>query len=343
MAERASSETDLLIDFLLSLRLDRARAFLRKSELPISGTRAELRARLREALDTGALDIDALVLYLDEVEPWGKQHVLVYRPRQERPRAWADPSSAERTLRASDLAELVGRAVPLALPESLRVSAITPDERGFSILAVESRAHREHVEELDRTERVSDGRTIEYRAYEQVISRGIVLFRWDMPSNRATLHITQAASGYSYDDAETRFQQLVEDVIPFDMFPRRDLRRTIRNLYDQEAAGLAEARSHRYRYRTAGGREIDIASPTADDSVLGEAPTDDAMRALAPRTTGRSGNFYWLAGTGPTPNRNPIEREQHVTILGADGRVHFMTPSSQEIVTYVVDRVRALS
>lgn len=337
------TEHELLIDFLISLRLDRSRAFLQRHGLAAYGTRADLRERVSQALDEDRIDTDSMVLFLDEVEPWGKQHVLVYRASARRPRGWADPAEARRTLAAGVLGDLVDQPLPLVLPETLRVSSIRTHDRGFSVLAVESRAHTEHVEGLDHTERTTDGRTIEYRAYEQIITRGILLFRWDMLNESVTLHITQASSGYSYDEAEERFQQVVGDAVPFDRFDRRDLRRAIRSLYNQEVGGDGEARSHRYRYRTPGGRDIDISSPTADDSVLGEAPVDDAMRAVAPRTAGRSGNFYWLAGSGPTPDRNPIPSEQHITIIGEDGRVHFMTPSSEEVVIYVVNRIRALS
>src|SRR5581483_4754957 len=125
-------------------------------------------------------------------------------------------------------------------------------DRGLTVLAVERREYEERLrdaegEPVERVEHSETGRTIVYRAYERVVSRGIVLFRWDMVDGSANLHVMQATSQYSYDEAEARFRALVAGAIPFDRFERRDLRRAIRKLYDQEADGAGEARSHRYR------------------------------------------------------------------------------------------------
>ena len=68
------------------------------------------------------------------------------------------------------------------------------------------------------------------------------------------------------------------------------------------------------------------------------------MANLAGAVTGRIGNFFWLPRTGPTPANNPIvTRDLHVVVLAGDSRVHFMVPSTQESITYVVQRLRALS
>src|SRR5581483_7741069 len=155
MASADPADRDLLIDFLISLRLDRVRTFLQQNGVAHSGTRPELRDRLAEALDDGSVTTDAIVLFLDDVEPWGKQHVLVYRAPARKPTHWTDPARARRTLLAGTLGELVDQPLPLVLPETLRVSSIRTHSRGFSVLAVESRAHTERVEELDRMTRTS--------------------------------------------------------------------------------------------------------------------------------------------------------------------------------------------
>jgi hypothetical protein len=341
--ENSNSERDLLIEYLVSLRLDRARDFLRRSELPSSGTRVDLRERLQEGFDRGDITTGSLILFLDEVEPWGKQHVLFYdAPRNSR--GWSSPEAVREELQRSELRNLIDEPLPLALPEALSISSVRVDDRGVSILAVERRDHVERVETLDPPpEQFSDGRLVEYRAYERVVTRGIVLFRWDMINGSAALHISQGTTAYSYDDAEARFQRLVGGVMPIDQFARRDLRLAIRRLYDQEVAGDGEVRSHRFRYRSAMGRDVDIASPTAAVSVLGESFIDQALSLVASRSAGRIGNFYWLSRKGPVPTSNPIPREQHVVVLGEEGRVHFMTASSEPIVSYVLQRLRALS
>jgi hypothetical protein len=344
MEEIPLSERELLIDYLVGLRLDRARTFLRRADLSPYGTRADLRERLREELERGRVDTDSLILFLDEVEPWGRQHVLVYDPSATLPSGWDTPNAVREKLLRTELRGLIDEPAPLALPDELSISSVRIDDRALSIMAVERRDHVERIEALDPLpQRLEDGRLLEYRAYQRVVSRGIVLFRWDMVNRSATLHISQGTTAYSYDDAEQRFQRLVGEFVPIDRFGRRDLRPAIKELYDQEVAGNGEARSHRFRYRSALGRDVGIASPTAAESVLGEAFIDQALSLVASRSAGRIGNFYWLTGTGPVPASNPIPREQHVVVLGEEGRVHFMTASSEAIVSYVLQRLRALS
>src|SRR5207244_11969005 len=97
----------------------------------------------------------------------------------------------------------------------------------------------------DRVEVDPAGRTIELLAYVHVVTRGLLTFRWDLLTNTAALHITQAGSGYNYEDAEQRFAQLVEPFLAFDRFSRTDLQRLIRRLHELAQAGTPEARPHR--------------------------------------------------------------------------------------------------
>lgn len=187
-----------------------------------------------------------------------------------------------------------------------------------------------------------DGRVIEFRAYFHVVTRGLLTLRWDLLTNTAALHITQGSSGYSYDDAEGRFARLVQPFLAFDRFQRTDLNRLIRRLHELEQAGTPEARSHRLGYQSRGGRIIEAASPTRRDSVTGEAGIDGALTTIAGESRGRLGNFYWLADASPDRNVNPLSADLHIIVVANESRVNFMVPSSREIVTYVLQRIRAL-
>ena len=65
------NERDLLVDVLLGLRVDRVREFMDSVELPRSGTKAELRECVEEALLSDVFSLNILIDYLDRVEPWG--------------------------------------------------------------------------------------------------------------------------------------------------------------------------------------------------------------------------------------------------------------------------------
>jgi hypothetical protein len=127
-----------------------------------------------------------------------------------------------------------------------------------------------------------------------------------------------------------------------DRFQRSDLHRLIRKLHELERAGTPEARSHRLGHRSRGGRNIEAASPTFRDSVTGEAGIDAALASIAGASTGRLGNFYWLANVEPNGNANPLPGDLHLIVVANESRVNFMVPSSREAVTYVLQRIRAL-
>jgi len=337
-----NSEQQTLLTFLLTLRLDRVREFLGRHALPKYGNRADLRCRLEENLANGAITIVDIVDFLDEVEPWSKQHVFIYDGGDGLVEDWRDADAARARLEEAGVAELLDERLPLVLPEELTLSSVRLEQGRFvTITAVERRDYRERDSSRDRIEEV-DGRIVELRAYVHVVTRGLLRFRWDLLTNTATLHVTQGASGYVYDEAEARFAQLVQPFLAFDGFRRTDLQRLIARLHELEQAGTPEARSHRLGYRSRGGRNIEAASPTRRDSVTGEAPIDQALAAIAGESTGRLGNFYWLANASPDGNDNPLPDDLHLIVVATESRVNFMVPSSREIVTYVLQRIRAL-
>src|SRR5438552_3595876 len=73
-----NEEQRALLTFLLALRLDRVREFLGRHGIARYGNRADLRERLKGNLHAGTITIVDLVDFLDEVEPWSKQHVFLY-------------------------------------------------------------------------------------------------------------------------------------------------------------------------------------------------------------------------------------------------------------------------
>jgi hypothetical protein len=169
--------------------------------------------------------------------------------------------------------------------------------------------------------------------------------RWNIATRAAALHISEGFGRYDYDDALARFGALVSGFIDFGRFARKDVGKAIRDLHAAERAGAGEVRSHRVGYGTRGGRTVEATSPSMNISVVGEQVVDDAMEDVAVVSTGRIGNFFWLPGVGPAPARNPLteRRGLHVIVIAGSGRVHFMVPSNEESVTYVLQRIRALS
>lgn len=339
----SAEEQQALIDFVLALRKSHIQEFLKQVELPKSGTKQELRDRLQEALDEGNLTYGLLVDSLDSVAPWGKQHVFLYHGPRGDVEAWKDPDHTQRLLKQHRLGKLFNARLPLILPEKLTISSVMHEDGRLRITAVEKREYSERTPEHDEEKMSKSGETITLKAYMHHLTRTLAAFEWDLNANVAMLQITQLQMDGDYEEVAEHFFQLVGPWLDIKQFGKVDLRPVIRALHEIERQGQAEARSHGIHYRSLRGRRISAHSPTPRDSVLGEGFIDDAMDSVRKNGVGHLGNFYWLAGIKPGPVANTLKGDAHVIIVGAKSRVNFPTPNNEDVVRYVLHRVRALS
>lgn len=339
----SAEEQQALIDFVLALRKSHIQGFLKQVELPKSGTKEELRGRLQEALDGGDLTYAQLVDLLDSVAPWGKQHVFLYRGPRNDVQAWKDPGHTERLLKQHRLGKLFNATLPLILPEKLTLSSVTHADGRLRVTAVEKREYTERTPEHDEEKETEGGERITFKAYVHHLTRTLAAFEWDVNANIATLQITQLQEEGDYEKLSEQFCQLVKPWLDIKQFSPVDLRPLIRTLPESENNGQAEASSHGIHYRSPRGRRVSAHSPSPRDSVRGEKFLDDAMDSVRKNGVGHLGNFYWLPKIKPGPAVNPLTGDVHVIIVGAKSRVNFPTPNTEDVVRYVLHRVRELS
>ncbi len=333
-----------LIDFVLSLKKSCVQDFLRQVEIPISGTKPELRERLEEALDDGQLTYEQVVSFLDSAAPWGKQHVFLYTGPRGDVRSWKDPNHVHQQLKQHRLGRLFNAQLPLILPERLTLSSIVQWDGRLRITAVQKHDYTERSPEHDDERETDNGATVILKAYMQHVSRTLVAFEWDLNANAAMLQITQLHSDTLYEEVAKEFFGLVAGWLDIEKsFGVVDVRRAIKKLHELEGNGKAEARSHGIHYRTLRGRRLSAQSPSPHDSVLGEDVIDNAMSSVAQKGVGHLGNFYWLPKIQPGPVANPLMGDAHVYIVGDKSRINFPTPNSEDVVRYVLHRVRELS
>jgi hypothetical protein len=338
----SAEEQQALIDFVLALRKSHIQDFLNQVELPKSGTKEDLRERLQDALDGGDLTYERLVDFLDSVSPWGKQHVFLYHGPGNDVQAWKDPDHVWGLLKQHRLGRLFNARLPLILPEKLTLSSVTHADGRLRVTAVEKRDYTERTPEHDEEKETESGDRITLKAYIHHLTRTLAAFEWDLNANVAMLQITQLQEDGDYEELAEQFTQLIKPWLDIKPFGAVDLRPVIRRLHEIEKNGQAETRSHGIDYRSLQGRRVSARSPSARASVLGEAFIDDAMDSVRKNSVGHLGNFYWLAGVKSGPAINPLTGEVHLIIVGAKSRVNFPTPNSEDVVRYVLHRMRAL-
>ena len=281
--------------------------------------------------------------FLDSMAPWGKQHVFLYSGPRNDVQAWKDPDHVQRLLKQHRLGKLFNARHPLILPEKLTLSSVTHAGGRLGVTAVEKREYTERTPEHDEEKETASGERITLKAYIHHLTRTLAAFEWDLNANVAMLQITQLQEDGDYEKLADQFIQLVKPWLDIKQFGAVDLRPVIRKLHEIEKNGQAETRSHGIDYRSLQGRRVSARSPSPRASVLGEQFLDDAMDSVRKNSVGHLGNFYWLAGKKPGPGTNPLSGEVHVIIVGAKSRVNFPTPNTEDVVRYVLHRMRALS
>lgn len=336
-------ERRALIDFVLALRKSHIQDFLRRLKLPRSGTKPDLRERLQEALDEGHLTHEQLVDFLDSVAPWGKQHVFLYAGPRGDLRSWKDADHVLQLLKCHRLGKFFNARLPLILPDKLTLSSITYSDGVLRVTAIQKREYAERTPEHDEQKTAEDGEMISLRAYMDHVSRTLVAFEWNLNSNTAMLQITQLQRDTLYEELAKEYFGLVGGWLDIEKFGLVDVRRVIQKLDELEGNGQAEARSHGIHYRTLRGRRLSVQSPSPRDSVRGEAVIDNTLDSVGKDGVGHLGNFYWLSNRNSGSVPNPLEGDVHVFLVADKSRINFPTPNTEDVVRYVLRRVRALS
>lgn len=331
-------EQALIVTDLLALKKPQIGEFLSRNELPKSGTKEQLRARIEESLGAGSLSLPAIVQYLDEVIPWGKQHVYLYKGPASSIASWRKEEWVADLLEQHRLGKYLNASLPLVLPDKMKVSSIFHDPNRLRITAVKRRDWWDRNPDYDDTGKTEEGEDVELRAFVHRVTRSLVAFEWDLVANNAFLQISQLPRGFDYDEVADEFFKLIEGWLDRSLFSLLDLRPPITKLHALEESGDGETRSHGINYRTLQGRHFEGKSASPTDPLLGEAAIDAALRAVRKSGVGHLGNFYWTPTNGAA---TALDSEVHVIVVGFRNRVNFPTPNNEETVRYVLSRIRS--
>jgi hypothetical protein len=337
----SDEEQSQIITELLALKKSIIAVFLQRHHLATPGRKDVLRLRIEDQIHNGKLTIEQVLQYLDEVVPWGKQHVFLYQGPQNLNPNWRNESWVDKLLKSHRLKTLLNQKRSLALPAALTISEIAHSEQRLRIVAIRKREWRERCEEYDDSTQTPDGEAVELRAFLHRITRSMVSFEWDFLANTAFLQIAQLPSGLDYDEVADEFKNLIRKWLNLDSFSPVDLRRAIKNLHALEDDGNGEATAHVVNYRLLTGRRFEARSASSADPLVGEASMDIALREIRNSGVGHLGNLYWLPKDCGNGVVNPLTDKIHVILVGERKRVNFPTPNTEADVRYVLSRIRS--
>lgn len=257
-----------LVSHLIALRTDLINELLRRKKVPFSGlNKSELRSRVLEALNDGRLTVASITYYLDEVEPGGKQHVYLMRPRADYNRDWRDHAAVRRRLlRRADARDLIDATTPVLMPQELTLASVSFAGDEIIIRAVEARYYTHRDKQYDEAAESVEGFDIELRAYVRRVARSLVTLRWNTRTRHAALHITQATGvGLDRDHYTKVRRRFAQEVMPWlDVGQFRDfsLGRVLNEIRTREQTGVgALTRSRRGLWETPNGSEIEATHP----------------------------------------------------------------------------------
>lgn len=250
-------ERDQIVTDLLALKKEQIRDFLARSGLLKSGTKEEIRGRIEDALQDGTLSFSQLVQFLDEVIPWGKQHVFLYRGPSRPIAKWKNAEWLANLLTKHHFGKYLNATLPLALPEKMKLSAIRHDGSRLRVTAVKKRDWWERDPKYDDTTQTDEGDEVQLRSFVHRVTRSVVAFEWDLNANTAFLQISQLPTGFRYEEVAEEFSGLITAWLDITRFFIVDMRPVIKRLHELEEAGTGEVRSHGINYRTLEGRRLE--------------------------------------------------------------------------------------
>jgi hypothetical protein len=177
-------EQEQLVTDLLALKKTQICDFLARSGLLKSGTKEEIRSPIEVALRDGTLSFAHLVQFLDEVIPWGKQHVLLYKGPRTSIANWKNTDWLANLLKQNRLGKYLNAQLPLALPNMMKLSSILHDGSRLRITGIKKREWWERNPEYDDRTKTDEGDDVELRAFVHRVTRSLVLKEAKIPRFR---------------------------------------------------------------------------------------------------------------------------------------------------------------
>ena len=324
-----SSEIELLIQYVLSHKKNYVQQFLRDHNLPVSGTKEELKERLETQVSDEQIAPEDLVGLLNEVEGWGDQHIYLYESPPGETAVWKSEAKARARLDKLGAGDLFNKRLPVLIPDEPKLSSVEWSSTRVRFVWIEKREWTTRRADLDKPSEAVDGFSkISFKAYEDRVTRGITTFDWNLATNSAALMIQRLPSGEHYDEIRREYENAIEDAVHLSDFARWAIAKAIKKLEKS-----VEVRNRQVAHETQRGGRVQYTSGSRKQDAFEDPDMKNSRDALG-RTSSVMGNFYWQ-------EKQPhLVREIHTKLYATDQRIGIFGECTEEEVQYVLSRIR---
>lgn len=337
-----ASDRQLLLDLIFSNNNPLIVEALRQADFRIRRSVSEpmLRAYIEDLLDNNQLTLADLVNILNTIEGWGRQQVYLYRfeggetIRQQ----WLDISWIRDHFSQLGKENLLNQTRPVVMPDNPTLVSIEHDASTNRIRFVwlQKRTAYKRSENddppPDRFPQIRDSalERIVYRAYREIMVRGVMSFDWNIQTNEAMLMIYKLA-GTNY--AQVRDERIAElgSFLPMKDFRSLPISAIVTKLENSEEVVRREL-----AFQSVNNEGKLVVSSGNQDDVFADKVLEQARRQIIDDVTGLSGLIRWRKKTSDRKlmtlelyGRNPD-----------DQRIGIGAQELEEDVRHVLQRIR---
>jgi hypothetical protein len=307
----------------------------RKKKLTIGLTKQDFEANLLRAINAGDLQLTDILVWLDEVEGWGDQHVYLYHlpnAMAEDP-LWSSADSIKSRLPAAD--KKLWSADSLVFPEKWSLTGISYSDKTLRYVWHKRLTTLLRKPKMDRRERI-EGDWYQFRAYLERPDRAVMRFVLQLDKQMAAIFMQIPAEGDEHRNALRMVQEAIKPLVDWKALAPFSASDAIKNL-DQTALeneAIAKVKSKKTRLTDA-DNYIEFAT-TSETGYRQSEAIRSVRRAVKPENfAGNVGVFLYDAQT-PTKQKRPVKIE----VFGEERRIKLWAQLTASEVWEILDLLR---